>query len=58
MGEELKTAMVVRGKFERSSAMSALKDKVKEAFTDADGQLDGEYRGHVRQAGEAVPAHA
>ena len=42
IGAELKTAMVTRGKFERSTAMSALKDKVKEAFTDADGAVDGE----------------
>jgi len=42
IGTEMKTAMVTRGKFERSEAMSALKAKVKEAFTDADGNIDAE----------------
>jgi polyribonucleotide nucleotidyltransferase len=42
IGAELKTAMVVRGKFERGAAMSALKAKVKEAFTGEDGKVDGE----------------
>ncbi len=42
IGAEMKTAMVTRGKFERSAAMSALKAKVKEAFTDADGNVDAE----------------
>ena len=42
IGAEMKTAMVTRGKFARSEAMSALKDKVKAACTDADGVVDGE----------------
>lgn len=42
IGTEMKTAMVTRGKFERGEAMSALKTKVKEAFTDDDGAVDAE----------------
>ena len=40
IGAELKDAIVVKGKFERSNALSALKDKVKAEFTDADGNPD------------------
>jgi polyribonucleotide nucleotidyltransferase len=52
IGADLKTAMVVRGKFERAEAMSALKTKVKEAFTDEDGNVDGkavEYFGKLEK---------
>ena len=40
VGAELKQAIVVKGKFERSEALSAVKDKVKAAFTTEDGAAD------------------
>jgi len=40
IGAELKEAIVVKGKFERSAALSAAKDKVKAEFTDEDGNPD------------------
>jgi len=42
IGAELKETMTVKGKFERSAAVGAVKNKVKEAFTDEDGNVDGE----------------
>ncbi|MCB1184830.1 polyribonucleotide nucleotidyltransferase [bacterium] len=39
---ELKQAIVVKGKMERSDALKAVKTKVKEAFTDADGNVNGD----------------
>ncbi|MBU8870247.1 MAG: polyribonucleotide nucleotidyltransferase, partial [Gemmatimonadales bacterium] len=44
IGGELKDAITVKGKFERSEAMSALKDKVKAEFLTADGDPDPEAK--------------
>ena len=41
IGAELKEAIVVKGKFERSNALSALKEKVAAEFTTADGDETG-----------------
>ena len=40
IGAELREAIVVKGKFERSAALSALKEKVAAEFTDEDGEPD------------------
>lgn len=40
VGAELRDAIVVKGKFERSEALGALKTRVKEAFTNEDGETD------------------
>ncbi|MFH2054192.1 MAG: polyribonucleotide nucleotidyltransferase [bacterium] len=42
VGAELKQAIVVKGKMERAEALAAVKAKVVEAFTDAEGVLDPE----------------
>jgi polyribonucleotide nucleotidyltransferase len=44
IGAELKEAIVVKGKFERANALSALKDKVAAEFTTEDGQPDPEAK--------------
>jgi len=41
---ELKEAIVVKGKFERSDALKAMKAKVVEKFTDAEGNLDPDVK--------------
>ncbi len=40
IGAELKDAIVVKGKFERAEALSAVKEKVKAEFADEDGNVD------------------
>jgi len=44
IGAELKEAIVVKGKFERSNALSALKEKVAAEFTTDDGEADPEAK--------------
>ncbi len=56
IGAELKEAIVVKGKFERAEALSALKDKVKAEFTTEDGSPDPRGQGGLRQGREE--AHA
>jgi len=42
VGAELKSAIAIQGKLERQDAVGALRAKVAEAFTDADGKVDAE----------------